>query len=79
MKLTTMATCSLREAIINANNNNTSGSIDCVSGAAGVDEIVLPAGTYTLSIAGRSEDAAATGDLDITDVDTAGNSLRNHG
>jgi len=67
--------CSLREAIINANNNDTSGSTDCVSGAAGVDEILLPAGTYTLSLAGRGEDAAATGDLDITDVDTTGNSL----
>ena len=69
------AACSLREAIINANNNNTSGSSDCAAGAAGVDEILLPAGTYTLSIAGRGEDAAATGDLDITDVDTTGNSL----
>ena len=33
----------------------------------GADEIQLPAGTYTLSIAGTGEDAAATGDLDITD------------
>ncbi|HXE97663.1 MAG TPA: choice-of-anchor D domain-containing protein, partial [Dongiaceae bacterium] len=30
------------------------------------DTIVLPAGTYTLTIAGTGEDAAATGDLDIT-------------
>lgn len=34
---------------------------------AGDDEITLPAGTYTLSIGGTGEDAAATGDLDITD------------
>ena len=47
---------SLREAIIQANTN------------AGDDEIVLEAGTYTLSIAGTGEDAAATGDLDITDT-----------
>jgi len=33
----------------------------------GDDTINLPAGTYTLSIAGSGEDAAATGDLDITD------------
>jgi CSLREA domain-containing protein len=44
--------CSLREAIIAAN------------AAPGV--ITLPAGTYTLTIAGKNEDAAATGDLDIT-------------
>jgi len=47
--------CSLREAIIAAN------------AAAGADTITLPAGTYTLSIAGTDEDAAATGDLDVTD------------
>lgn len=33
----------------------------------GSDEIVLGAGTYTLSLGGQDEDAAATGDLDITD------------
>ncbi len=34
---------------------------------AGIDDIVVPAGTYTLSIAGANEDAGVTGDLDITD------------
>ncbi len=33
---------------------------------AGADAITLPAGTFTLSIAGTDEDAAGTGDLDIT-------------
>ena len=33
----------------------------------GDDIITLPAGTYTLSIPGTGEDAAATGDLDVTD------------
>jgi hypothetical protein len=33
---------------------------------AGVDVIDLPAGTYLLTIAGAGENAAATGDLDIT-------------
>ncbi|NND98774.1 MAG: hypothetical protein HKN47_15750, partial [Pirellulaceae bacterium] len=46
---------SLREAVRAA--NNTSGD----------DEIVLAAGVYSLTVAGDNEDAAATGDLDITD------------
>jgi len=48
------ADCSLREAIIAANAN------------PGPDDITLPAGVYTLSIGGTGENAAATGDLDIT-------------
>jgi len=44
--------CSLREAIIAAN------------GLAGPDDIVLAAGTYTLSIPGTGENSAADGDLD---------------
>ena len=47
--------CTLRAAIQEAN------------ALAGADEITVPAGTYKLTIAGRGEDAAATGDLDITD------------
>ena len=47
--------CSLRGAIIAANAN------------PGPDVLNLPAGTYTLSIAGIAENAAATGDLDTTD------------
>ena len=31
----------------------------------GPSTIILPAGSYTLSIPGANEDAAATGDLDI--------------
>ncbi len=46
---------SLRACIIWANGN------------PGVDTLTVPAGTYTLTIAGTGEDAAATGDLDITD------------
>jgi len=33
---------------------------------AGDDVIMLPAGTFTFNLTGRGEDAAATGDLDIT-------------
>ena len=47
--------CSLREAVIAANTN------------AGPDTITLPPDTYILSIAGTGEDAAQTGDLDITE------------
>lgn len=47
------ADCSLREAILAANATD------------GPDEIVLPAGRYALTLTGRQEDAAATGDLDV--------------
>lgn len=47
--------CSLREAIITANN------------CAGHQTIQLPAGGYHLTLLGAGEDAALTGDLDITD------------
>jgi len=45
----------LRDAVINANNS------------PGDDVIQVAAGTFTFSIAGRDEDFAATGDLDIRD------------
>lgn len=55
------ADCSLREAVIAANNS------------AGLDEILLPPGTIVYSIAGTGEDAAETGDLNIVDsVDIIG-------
>jgi CSLREA domain-containing protein len=57
--------CSLREAITAANTN---AAVDgCTSGAAGEDTVVVPAGTFTLAVAGTGEDAAATGDLDLTE------------
>jgi CSLREA domain-containing protein len=46
---------SLRSCIIRANFN------------PGADVLPVPAGTYTLTIAGTNEDAATQGDLDITD------------
>jgi hypothetical protein len=46
--------CSLRGAITKAN------------ALAGADTITLPAGTYTLTLAGAGEDANASGDLDLT-------------
>lgn len=47
--------CTLRAAVQEAN------------ATAGPDTIVLPAGTYLLTIAGTGEDRAATGDLDVID------------
>lgn len=58
--------CTLREAIINANTNGDSTGGDCATGS-GADTITVPAGTYIISIAGADEDAAMTGDLDITE------------
>jgi CSLREA domain-containing protein len=56
--------CSLREAIQAANTDSTADA--CVAGS-GADTILIPAGTYTLTISGAAEDANATGDLDILD------------
>ena len=55
--------CSLREAIQAA---NTDAAVDACPAGSGADTIVVPTGTYTLSIPGAGEDANATGDLDIT-------------
>lgn len=40
--------CSLREAIINANNNNQSGSTECVAGSG--DDTITFAGDYTITL-----------------------------
>ncbi len=55
--------CSLREAVLAANADATTG--DCTAGS-GADVVSLGVGTYGLSIAGFGEDATATGDLDVT-------------
>jgi CSLREA domain-containing protein len=47
--------CSLREAMIAANAH------------PGPDTVIVPAGTYVLTLIGSGKDAAATGDLDILD------------
>ncbi|MCB9134945.1 MAG: CSLREA domain-containing protein [Anaerolineales bacterium] len=56
--------CSLREAIIAA---NTDAAVDACPAGSGADTIILPSGTFTFSLAGTSENDAATGDLDIKD------------
>src|SRR2546425_1791117 len=55
--------CSLREAIRAA---NTDTAVDSCPAGSGADTIVLPHGIYTLSIAGTSENASLSGDLDVT-------------
>ncbi len=60
--------CSLREAVIAANTDLPVGA--CPAGGHGLDTIVLPAGTYTLTIGGGGEDAAETGDLDVLGATT---------
>lgn len=49
------ANCSLREAVLAANRNS------------GADTIILPAGTYVLTLIGANEQQGALGDLDILD------------
>ncbi|MDX1475086.1 MAG: choice-of-anchor Q domain-containing protein, partial [Reinekea sp.] len=64
------SSCSLREAIINANNNDQSGSTDCAAGEASTDVIVFDAATNNVPIVltrTGSDNAAQFGDLDITD------------
>lgn len=52
---TAFFTCSLRAAVQEAN------------AFAGSDTITVPAGLYRLTLTGTAEDAAATGDLDLTE------------
>lgn len=56
--------CSLREAIRAA---NTDLAVDACPAGNGADTITLPAGNYILALAGASENAALTGDLDLTE------------
>lgn len=56
--------CTLREAIRAANTN---AFVDACPKGSGADTIILPAGTYVLALPGSGENAAATGDLDITE------------
>ena len=54
--------CSLRDAITAANSDSVTGG--CAAGS-GDDTIVVPAGTYKLTHAGKNEFLNATGDLNI--------------
>lgn len=54
--------CSLREAIVAA---NTDTAVDACGAGSGSDTLLIPAGTYALTLTGAPEDAAASGDLDL--------------
>ncbi|MBL8951222.1 MAG: CSLREA domain-containing protein [Myxococcaceae bacterium] len=54
--------CSLREAVQAA---NTDAAVDACPAGSGDDRIVLPAGTYTLSVIGK-DDTNVGGDLDVS-------------
>ena len=66
-ELNTDGDCSLREAVQAA---NTDQAVDACAAGSGADSILLPAGIYTLTLAGAGEDNNATGDLDIIDAVT---------
>lgn len=54
--------CTLREAVIAANEDRV---VDACPAGAGADLIELGPGTYTLAIAGADENGSLTGDLDV--------------
>jgi CSLREA domain-containing protein len=56
--------CALREAIQAA---NTDAAVDACVAGNGADTVVVPSGTYTLTISGAGENNNQTGDLDILD------------
>ncbi len=56
--------CSLREAIKSANEDV---AFDACTAGSGDDEVSIPDGVYRLTLSGSGEDAADTGDLDITE------------
>lgn len=56
--------CSLREAILSANFDNV---VDACPAGNGADTIILPAGTYVLTMAVTGDDVGFSGDLDIID------------
>lgn len=76
-ELTVNGQCSLREAI---KASNTNSAVDSCGAGLGYDTIILPAGTYTLTLTGTDVDDGvdsvfsagedAYGDLDITEIVT---------
>jgi CSLREA domain-containing protein len=54
--------CSLREAISSANLDS---AVDACTAGSGADVITVPAGTYTIGLAGDGEDDNETGDFDV--------------
>lgn len=61
-ELNSNGNCSLREALRAANLDT---SVDACPAGNGVDTILIPIGTYTLTRSGSNENNGLTGDLDI--------------
>lgn len=63
--------CSLREAVRSANLDT---AVDVCAAGNGTDTITIPVGTYStgnnVTLEGPGENAAATGDLDLTSAMT---------
>ncbi|MFZ5722989.1 MAG: CSLREA domain-containing protein [Pseudomonadota bacterium] len=58
--------CSLREALVNADTNSKSGSVECSAGSAtGSDVIILPPLTFKIQGSSGDESDPAQGDIDI--------------
>ncbi|MFC1464965.1 MAG: choice-of-anchor Q domain-containing protein [Candidatus Brachytrichaceae bacterium NZ_4S206] len=71
-ELNTDGDCALREAIQAV---NTQAAVDACPAGTGNDTINLPAGTYTLSLAGPNENNNATGDLDVFPISSTGGTV----
>jgi CSLREA domain-containing protein len=61
-ELNSNGNCSLREALRAANLD---AAVDACPAGSGIDTIILPMGTYTMTVAGSNENEGLTGDLDI--------------
>ena len=62
--MSTLATAAVQPLPVNARCR---AAIQEANALTGADVIQVPAGVFTLNIAGAGEDASATGDLDITE------------
>ena len=62
--------CSLREAVIAANTDRTTGGCPAGSGADVIqfDSSLSPSAIFLLSASGTNEDNSATGDLDLRGI-----------
>jgi CSLREA domain-containing protein len=57
--------CSLRDAIQTINSGANHGGCTHVNNLTSFDRVLLPSGTYSLTLSGTNEDFNVTGDLDI--------------
>jgi CSLREA domain-containing protein len=62
--------CSLREAIVNANSNNQSGSTDCPAGSAAAEDLITSSVSGTITLGSRLPDIADTFGITLDGVET---------